>query len=216
MLRKIIIPLFIIVVILLLIYPQKNSIISVFRMTDQPLVISKGNYGQSLIVEISFTHDELPQWLESLNAPYPILMLDANWIERSPKLVELIRKKNIPTGLLGGVGKEEYSVNAFKKEVEIYEKHFNKKPLWFMTRDYEFPDEIKQAAFNEEINLISPTHIYKEGKKYNEIKGAIISLQIHEHSKPNFKNLPRFMQSHKFISLEENIFGYTFKSTKMP
>lgn len=210
------IALFTVIMISFLIYPQKGSIISVFRMTDEPLVISKGNYGQSCIIEISFTHDGLPEWLESLQAPYPILMLDADWIERSPKLVELIQKKNISAGLLGGYGKEEYSINTFKKEVAIYEKHFKKKPLWFMTRDYEFPEELKQAAFNEEINLISPSHIYEEGNQYNGVKGAIISVRLHKESKSNFKNLSNFIKSHKFISLEENIFGYSIKSKKMP
>lgn len=215
MFRKLFIALFIMAIIFL-VYPQKNSLISVFRMTDEPLVISKGNYGQSLIIEISFTHDGFPEWLESLNAPYPILMLDASWIERSPKLVEVIQKKNIPAGLLGGLGKEEYSIESFKKEVEVYEKYFGKKPLWFMTRDYEFPENLKQAVFNEEINLLSPSHIYDEGKKYNDVKGAIVSIQLHEQTKPDFKKLSEFMKTHKFISLEENIFGYSIKSTKMP
>ncbi|MEK4496591.1 MULTISPECIES: hypothetical protein [Ureibacillus] len=216
MFRKMILALFIVMVISFLIYPQKTSIVSVFRMTHEPLVISKGNYGQSLIVEISFTHEGLPEWLESLHAPYPILMLDAKWIERSPKLVELIQKKNISTGLLGGYGKEEYSIKTFNKEVEIYKKYFNQKPLWFMTKDYEFPGELKQAAFHEEINLLSPSHIYEEGNHYHDVKGAIISLQLDEQSNPNFKNISKFIQQHKFISLEENIFGYSIKSTKMP
>jgi len=215
MFRKIIIVLSI-VVIFFLIYPQKSSIVSVFRMTDEPLVISKGNYGQSLIIEVSFTHEGFPEWLESLNAPYPILMLDANWIERSPQLVEFIQKKNIPTGLLGGMGKEEYNIETLKKEVGIYEQHFHQKPLWFMTRDYEYSEGLKQAVFNEEINLLSPSHIYQDGESWNELKGAIISIQLHKESKPDFKNITAFMQSHKFISLEENIFGYNIKSTKMP
>lgn len=216
MFRKLLIALTLVIMLSFLIYPQKNPIISVFRMTDEPLVISKGHYGQTLIVEISFSHDGLSEWLESLNAPYPLLMLDADWIERSPKLVELIQKKNIPTGLLGGYGKEEYGMEQFKREVAIYEKHFNKKPLWYMKRDYEYPQELKQAAFNEKMNLLSPSHIYKEGDSFENQKGSIISIQMHEKSKPEFKNLNSFMQKNKFISLEENIFGYSIKSTKMP
>ena len=215
MLRKIIMPLFIIMVISLLIYPQKNSIISVFECHIDRSHIERELW--TIFNSGNFIYSRRIATIAGiLNAPYPILMLNAKWIERSPKLVELIRKKNIPTGLFGGVGKEEYSIKAFNKEVEIYKKYFNQKPLWFMTKDYEFPEEMKQAAFHEEINLISPTHIYKEGNKYNEIKGAIISLQIDEHSNPNFKNISKFIQQHKFISLEENIFGYSFKSTKMP
>lgn len=215
MLRKLLITITFVVLLSIFIYPQKN-IVSVFRMTDEPIVVSKGHYGQSLIIEISFTHDGLPEWLQSISAPYPILMLDADWIDRSPKLVEVIQKKNIPTGLLGKHGNEEYNIDELKKEVEIYEKHFNKKPLWFMTRDYEYTPELKQAVFNEEINLLSPSHIYGESNQYENIKGAIISVHIHEESKPNFESLTTFVKGNKFVSLEENIFGYTIKSTKRP
>lgn len=214
MLRKLLIALTLVILLSIFIYPEKN-IVSVFRVTDEPIVVSKGNYGQTLIVEISFTHDGLPEWLQSLTSPYPLLMLDADWIDRSPKIVETIKKKNIPAGLLGKYGKEEYNIEEFKKEVEIFEKHFNKKPLWFMTKDYEYPLELKQAAFNEEINLLSPSHIY-EGNQYIHEKGAIISMKIHEDSNPNFGQLSAFIKENKFVSLEENIFGYSIKSTKMP
>ena len=55
-----------------------------------------------------------------------------------------------------------------------------------------------------------------EGEQYKETKGAIISLPIHEESKPKFDELNTFIHEQKFISIEENIFGYNIKSTKMP
>lgn len=216
MIRKLLVTLVLALLLIFFIYPQKNSIISVFRMTDEPLVISKGHYGQSLIVEISFSHDGLLEWLKSLNKPYPLLMLDADWINRSPEIVELIKERNIPTGLLGGNGDKDYSIKKLNKELAVYEKHFNNKPLWFMTSDFEFPSELKQAVFNEQINLVSPSFIYTKGDNYQKSKGAIVSYQLSEQTKPNFKDLTKFMETQKFIPIEENIFGYSIKTRKMP
>lgn len=216
MIRKILITLALMLLLAFFFYPQKDSIISVFRMTDEPLVISKGHYGQSLIVEISFSHDGLYEWLQLIKQPFPLLMLDADWIERSPEFVELIKKRNIPTGLLGGNGKEGYSIKAFNQEMAIYQKHFNNKPLWFMTSDYEFPPNLQKVAFNEQINLLSPTFIYDQSKDYAKSDGAIVSLPLHEKSSPSFKDLSKFINNEKFISIEENIFGYTIKTKKLP
>lgn len=216
MYRKLIFTLFLIIIFTLIIIPKKETIISAFRLSNEPIVISKGNYGQSLIVEISFSHKGLKEWIEQLNKPYPLLMLDADWIDRSPDIVDIIKKKNIPTGLYGHSNDNEFSFDLFKKEIKIFEKHFNSKPLWYMTSNYEYPEELKQSAFNEKINLLSPTTIYSEDNMDLNTKGAIISLQIHETSNPNFKNMTNFIQSKEFISIEENIFGYTMKSNKFP
>lgn len=195
--------------------PKKDTIISAFRISNEPLVISKGNYGQSLIVEISFSHDGINKWIEQLNKPYPLFMLDADWIERSPETIDIIKRKNIPTGLYGGSG-EKFSVDMFNKEVDIYVKHFKSKPLWYMTSDYKYSQNLKQAAFNEQINLLSPTFIYSNENQNHITKGSIIAIQVHEPSKPNFNEITKFINSNQFISIEENIFGYKMKSKKSP
>ncbi len=215
MIRKLMLAVALMAVGLLFVYPQKDTLTSVFRMTEQPLVISKGNYGQSLIVEISFTHDGLTEWLQSLKQPYPLLMLDAAWIDRSPKVVKIIKERNIPTGLLGGKGAEDYSIKAFNKDLSIYQKHFKNKPLWFMTSDYEFDSALQQAVFEEEINLVSPS-ILLTNEKYKKEKGALVTWKLNEQSKPKFDDITNLIEKQKFISLEENIFGYTIKSKKLP
>ncbi|WP_246027595.1 MULTISPECIES: hypothetical protein [Lysinibacillus] len=214
MIRKLLVTLTLMLVVTLFIYPQKESIISVFRMTEEPIVISKGHYGQSLVVEISFSHDGLEEWLQNVQKPYPLLMLDANWIDRSPKLVDIIKKRNIPTGLLGGKGKEEYTIKNFNKDLAIYQKHFENKPLWFMTSDYEFQPDLMQVAFKEEVNLLSPSVIY--GKNYQTTNGAIVTLSLHEKSTVKFDELNTLLKKEKFISIEENVFGYSIKTKKMP
>ncbi|QCR34142.1 hypothetical protein [Lysinibacillus sp. SGAir0095] len=216
MVRKLLVTAVLVVIVTLFVYPQRDSIISVFRMTDEPLVISKGNYGQSLIVEISFSHDGLEEWLQTLKQPYPLLMLDADWIARSPKIVEQLKKQNIPTGLLGGKGAENsYSIEDFNKDLQIYEKHFNNKPLWFMTSDYEFGSNLQQSVFDQEINLLSPSMIYTKDT-YKKTDGAIYSLKLHENSKVNFEEYSKLIENEKFVSIEENVFGYTIKTKKIP
>ncbi|MGE7666679.1 hypothetical protein ACQKMN_13305 [Ureibacillus composti] len=216
MIRKTLITLVLALIVTFFFYPQKDSIISVFKMSDEPVVISKGHYGQSLIVEISFSHDGLKEWLQSLKQPYPLLMLDANWINRSPEIVELIKQKNITVGLLGGQGKQDYTFKSFKKDLSIYEKHFESKPLWFMTSDYEYPGELQKGVFNEEINLLSPTFILSKDDTFPNTKGAIISLKLNEKSNLKFDELNELLKKQKFISIEENIFGYSIKSKKLP
>jgi len=216
MVRKLLVTVVLMVVVTFFVYPQRESLISVFRITDQPLVISKGNYGQSLVVEISFTHEGLEEWLKTLKQPYPLLMLNADWIARSPKIVEQIKKLNIPTGLLGGKGAENsYSIEHFNKDLKIYEKNFENKPLWFMTSDYEFETELQQTVFNEEINLLSPSIIYTK-ETYKKADGAILSLKLHEKNKPNFEEYTKLIEKEKFISIEENVFGYTIKTKRIP
>ncbi|SOC09586.1 hypothetical protein SAMN05880501_105275 [Ureibacillus xyleni] len=217
MIRKLLLTITVVFLVTLFVFPEKNSLVSVFRMTEDPIIISKGHYGQSLVLEISFSHEGLEEWLQSANKPYPLLMLDADWIDRSPKLVEIIKKRNFPTGLLGGEGaenKDKYSINDFSKDLAIYQKHFEYKPLWFMTTDYEFNPELMQVVFKEEVNLLSPSTIYT--KNYKTTKGTIVTLPLHEKSKFNFEDVSNLLKSEKFISIEENVFGYSIKTKKMP
>ncbi|SOC39010.1 hypothetical protein [Ureibacillus acetophenoni] len=216
MIRKVVLAFAIALVLFFFVFPQRDSIISVFQISDEPVIISKGNYGQSIILEVSFSHDGFLEWLESLKQPYPLLMVKADWIERSPKYIDVIKNKNIPIGLLGGEGAKDYTTELFNKDVAIYEKHLQSKPLWFMTSDYNYTDELKQSIFNEQVNMLSPTTLYKEDDPLNNEKGAIISIPLHEESKTNFESLTKLLYSQKFMSIEENIFGYSIKSKKMP
>lgn len=190
--------------------PKSDKVISVFKISNEPIVISKGNYGESIIIELSFSHEGLEDWIQHLDKPYPLFMLEADWIERSPEIIRQLQKNNIPTGLYG---KSEYS---FKQELSIYEKHFKSKPLWYMTSNYEYSEELKKAALRENVNLLSPTFIYSEKETPLKTKGAIIAIPLHESSTPNFSSISKFIDSREFISIEENIFGFTMKSKKLP
>ncbi|MFY3792704.1 hypothetical protein ACOQFO_13605 [Ureibacillus sp. MALMAid1270] len=216
MIRKMVITFAVALLFVLFVIPQRDSIISVFQMTNEPVVISKGNYGQSIVVEVTFSHDGFLEWLENLKQPYPLLMASADWINRSSKYIDVIKKKNIPIGLLGGEESNGYTKELFIKDVAIYEKHFQNKPLWFMTSDYNYTVELKQIIFNEHINTLAPTVIYQESDDYKNDKGAIITIPLHEGTSPNFEALSKFLISQKFMSIEENIFGYSIKTKKLP
>ncbi|KGR79681.1 hypothetical protein [Ureibacillus manganicus] len=216
MIRKFALAFAVALVLFFLVFPQREAIVSVFQMSEEPVVIAKGNYGQSIIIEVSFSHDGFLEWLNSIKQPYPLIMASADWIERSSKYMDIIKKKNIPIGLLGGEGAKDYTTELFNKDLAIYEKYLENKPLWFMTSDYNYTEELKQTIFNEHVNMLTPSVIYIEGENFKSEKGDIISIPLHENSSSNFESISKFLNSQKFVSIEENIFGYSIKSKKMP
>ena len=84
--------------------PEKASFTSVFRVTEKPVAITRGTYGSALTVNISFGDDEVMQWIQELEKPYPLLFIDMDWAGRYPETIRIINDKNIPTGLLGDKG----------------------------------------------------------------------------------------------------------------
>lgn len=213
--RKVLILLGLVVFLLLFYKNEISSVIPVFHATNEPNVISKGNYGQTLILEVSFSHDGFEQFLENLQPPYPLLVLHSDWIGRSASTIEIIQRKRLPTALLGNNSITYDNNNTFLKEVTIYEKSFGRKPLWFMTKDYIFSDELKQRIFAERINMIAPTALWQKGMELSE--GMIITIPLHEESSIDFEQLNTFIQGQQsFVSIEENIFGYTINTKRFP
>ena len=98
---------------------QKEQWTSVFRVTEQPDVLMKGNHGMTLTVDLSFGREDVDEWITKLEKPYPLLFLDADWIERSPLIVKKIKEKKIPVGLLG------QKANNMKKLLNYWEKKSN-------------------------------------------------------------------------------------------
>ena len=203
----------------LFVNPINSTKISVFRITESPAVITKGHYGTSLVVEISFSDEHLSEWLTTLKEPYPLLLLDADWIERSSKQMEIILKKKIPTGLLGSNYPEDESLNVdlLNKEIAIYKKHFAANPLWFTTRDHQYSKDLQQTLFEREINILSPSILWQGNKTAPSLqKGDFLFVSLHEDRKVSFNLLNDLLQKNSFISIEENIFGYSIQSKKTP
>lgn len=219
MVRKTLLLLCLILLAFLFIKPINSTMISVFRITDSPAIVTKGHYGTSLVVEISFSDEHLLEWLTALKEPYPLLLLDTDWIERSPKHMEVIQKRKLPTGLLGPVDSEDepLDVNLLKKEVAIYKKHFATEPLWFATRNHHYSQNLQEALFQKQVNILSPSIIWQGNKTAPSLqKGDFLFISLHENNKVSFSKLNTLLQQNSFMSIEENIFGYTIQSKKSP
>lgn len=191
-----------------------SPLIPVFNLTNQPEVISKGYYGHTFIIEVSFSHEGFKEWLENLPEPYPLLLLDSDWIGRSTELIQTIEEKRIPTALLGKANKDYEDLKLLSREVAIYEKAFNRKPLWFMTNDYKFSGELKQVAFADKMNMLSPNVLWHPHLIIT--KGMLISVPLHENSYISFEKLTAFMKQFPNHPIEENILGYSLKQKKLP
>lgn len=199
--------------------PINSTMISVFRITDSPAIITKGHYGTSLIVEISFSDEHLLDWLTTLKEPYPLLLLDSDWMERSPEHMEIIQKRKLPTGLLGPIDSEDQPLDAdlLKKEIAIYEKYFTSEPLWFATHNHQYSQNLQKTLFERQVNILSPTIIWQGNKATPSLqKGDFLFISLHENNKISFSKLNALLQQNNFISIEENIFGYAIQSKKSP
>ncbi|MFJ7738900.1 hypothetical protein ACIQ2D_21600 [Lysinibacillus sp. NPDC097287] len=219
MVRKTLLLLCLILFAFLFFKPINSTMISVFSITDSPAVVTKGHYGTSLVVEISFSDEPLLEWLTTVKEPYPLLLLDADWIERSPKHMEIIQKRKLPTGLLGPVDSKEepLDTNILKKEVAIYEKHFASEPLWFATRNHQYSPDLQKTLFQQQVNILSPSIIWQGTHAAPSLqKGDFLFISLHENNKVSFNKLNTLIEKNNFISIEENIFGYTIQSKKSP
>lgn len=192
--------------------------ISVFNIANAPVVVTKGHYGTSLIVEISFSDDSLLEWLQTVKEPYPLLLLDTDWIKRSPEHIKIIQERKLPTGLLGPEDStdEPVDIALIEKEINTYEKYLKEKPLWFATRNHQYSQDLQKSLFQQQMNLLSPSLIWQGEKTPKLQKGDFVFFQLHQNNKITFKDLNKLIQQNKFMSIEENIFGYKVQTKKSP
>ncbi|WP_342599451.1 hypothetical protein MHB48_19285 [Psychrobacillus sp. FSL H8-0483] len=210
-------PLMLIFVLLLFIIPSNySSILPVFQVTEKPSVISKGTYGNTVTIDLTFGKEEIETLLNSLEAPYPQFFMSIEWIERSETILELMKEKHMPIGLLGQEG-SNYIENPdlFKKEIERFERAIGEKPLWFRTKDYEFPMELQQSAWQEEVNLLGSSKYWGKGNLVLE-KGDILSVPMHQEEKVEINQLTKFLKSQPFITIEQNLFALNMKKKSYP
>ncbi|WP_332649212.1 hypothetical protein [Lysinibacillus sp. 54212] len=198
-------------------FSMKSDTLPVFLMTDEPNVVSKGNYGLVFVAEVSFTHDGFEEWIPSSSSSSTLFLLHPDYIERSEKVIASLKKNGRVTSLLGRSLEEYENIDILKKDIKIYEQHFGSKPLWFMTRDYMYNEEIKQYLFSQQINMLSPsTQLNVNELPASLPEGSIVSLPLHKQSAVNFESITTFLTQHQFISIEESLFGYSLKSKRFP
>ena len=200
-----------------LFFQQKEEWTSVFQVTDQPDVLMKGNHGVTLTVDLSFGREDVDEWITNLEKPYPLLFLDAEWIERSPLIVKKIKQKKIPVGLLGKDSKVyEDSPGLLEKEINGFTAAFDSAPLWYRTQDHVFPETLKELVWNNQMNMVSASVNWETGSSPSIQKGDIVSVSLHQEMRVALDKLNSFRKAHPFVSIEETLFGYTVETKTFP
>ena len=210
-LRKVLILLGLLTIFFTFYYSYKSNQLPVFLMTEKPDVIAKGHSGYVFLAELHFEHEGMAEFITSDQSRNILFLLDADLIERAEHLVELLQTKQRATGLLGT------SAEAASQEITIYEQAFKQKPLWYMPQDYTYTDELKQALFDQQINMLAPSLTIQNNSFPKKLgKGDILSLPLYKENKVDFKSLSTWMKKYQFISIEESLFGYSIKTEKSP
>lgn len=218
MIRKTLISLLLIGILFVFLKPINSTMISVFNIANAPVVVTKGHYGTSLVVEISFSDESLMEWLKTVKEPYPLLLLDTEWIKRSPDHIKIIQERKLPSGLLGPKDSVEEPVNIklVQKDIDIYEQYLKEKPLWFATQNHQYSQDLQKSLFQQQMNLLSPSLIWQGEKTPKLQKGDFVFVPLHQDSSFTLKELNTLIRQNKFMSIEENIFGYKVQTKKSP
>lgn len=198
-------------------FPGSYSLTEVFRVTEEPVAITRGTYGSALTVNVSFGDDEVENWIHTLEKPFPLLFVDPDWAERFPKTVQLIRKKKIPVGLLGHKG-QDYEVDAtlLVNQLNQFEKTFEVKPLWFRTTDEVFPYFLHTILWEAEVNALGSTFQWSGGDIPPASEGEIISVSHHRKNHIQLSEIARLSESREFQTIEDVLFGISSKTKKIP
>lgn len=193
-----------------------SSLLPVFQLTEKPTIISKGSYGNTITIDLTFGKNDIEKFVNDLQAPYPHFFISIEWIERSEEIIEVMKEKNIPISLLGKSGLT-YIENPtlFEQEVKQFEDAIGEKPLWFRTIDYEFPIELQTKAWEQEVNLLSSSKYWSNTVPSLE-KGDILSIPLHQEERVDIQQLAKLVQSTETITIEQNIFGLKVKTKTYP
>ncbi|HEY4623073.1 hypothetical protein MKX47_19120 [Solibacillus sp. FSL R7-0668] len=197
-------------------FDEKNSILPVFQLTEAPAVITKGQYGASLIVEVSYTHEGFEEWVASLSKPYPLFLLDTDWVLRSPEQVKLLIERNIPLGLLGSMSSDyEEKDSLLDSQLSIFKRDFQRLPLWFATRDYTVSETMQQSLYKNGINIVAPTYSFAKPNT-TIVDGDFISIPLHRDQTVSFQELQQYIKAYPFIPIEQNLLGYDIATKRFP
>ena len=209
--RKILILLGLIALSISVYYFLKDNQTPVFLMTEEPDIIAKGHNGQVFLVELHFEHDGLIEFIESNQSQNVLFLLDSSLIERADHIVELLKKLQRPTGLLGQTSE------TLDRDIAIYEKAFDTKPLWFMPQGYVYEESLRLTLFEQQVNMIAPSLIIRNNVFPTKLeKGTILSLPLYKETNLDFAKLSSWMSTQQFVSIEESLFGYSLKTKRYP
>lgn len=195
----------------------RPPLLPVFTVATKPAVITAGVTGSALTVNLAFGDQEVEEWLNQLEPPYPLLFVDLDWAERYPSLIEIISEKNITIGLLGKNG-DAYmnSKTLLEKQLLQYEEIFQAKPLWFRTADERFPKELVTTLLQKEINALGSSIRWTGEDLALEQKGEIVSVSSYKNDQLDFTALQQLANTHTFETIDQVLFNVQSKKKKFP
>ena len=116
-----------------------------FRIATKPSLISKGTFGQSLAIEISYSYPETKQWISSIQNNNDILfLLQYEWLKRSNDYVKLFKDTKAITGLLIDNSQTDSSI---KEHIQLYTDMFEQPPIWAACSPDPCSDQVVQFLF---------------------------------------------------------------------
>lgn len=197
--------------------PQSGSLLSAFRVSENPVAITRGATGSALTINIAFGDKEIANWVQEIQKPYPFLFVDMDWANRYPETIRLINEKNIPTGLLGHNGTAyEQDTTLLPNQLEQYKKMFGTQPLWFRTADENFPLSLRSILVEVEVNALGSSFQWKGGDIPPTTDGEIISVPHYQGNHVSLVELKKLIDSRKLQPVEDVIFGTSVKTKKTP
>ena len=185
-----------------------------FRIATKPSLISKGTFGQSLAIEISYSYPETKQWISSIQNNNDILfLLQYEWLKRSNDYVKLFKDTKAITGLLIDNSQTDSSI---KEHIQLYSDSFEQPPIWAACSPDPCSDQVVQFLFDQKINSVAPSIYIEQLDDFKQLKkGDIASFQIKRDAPPQEPILNR-ITSYPFVSIEQNIIGITYGTKRYP
>ena len=212
-LRKLLILLSFLLISLILFFISGQSKSEAFRIATTPSLISKGTFGQSITVEISYTYPELKDWITSVQNKEILFLLQYEWLQRSNDYAKLLKDSSAKTGLLIN---SEQTLSSIKEHINLYTDLFEEPPIWAACSPDPCNDEIVQYLFDVQINSLAPSLYIEQLDDFKQIKkGDIASFQIKRNAPPPSAILNR-ISNYPFISIDQNIIGITFETKRYP
>ena len=175
-LRKPLILLSFLVIALTLFFISSQSKSDAYRIATTPSLISKGTFGQSIIVEISYSYPEIKEWITSIQNNKILFLLEYEWLQRSNDYVKLLKDSQTNTGLLIN---SSQTLPSIKEHINLYTDLFEQPPIWAACSPDPCSDEIVQYLFDEKMNSLAPSLYIEQLDDFKQLKkGDIIGQGI--------------------------------------
>ena len=185
-----------------------------FRIVTEPSLISRGTFGESIAIEISYSYPETKKWISSIQNNNDILfLLQYDWLERSKDYVKLFKDSKATTGLLIS---NSQTTSSIKEHIKLYTNEFEQPPIWAACTPDPCNEQVVQYLFDQQINSIAPSIYIEQLDDFKKLKkGDIASFQIKRGAPPPQPILNQII-NHPFISIDQNILGITLGTKRCP